>query len=78
MAISVNCSFQMDSIDISAVFFQEKVFDREVFIKASAGSEKVWKALEVCEAFLWFDEACSIFWLRTKETLFRMGLKVMD
>ena len=65
------------SIDIRAAFLQAKILDREVYMKPPEDQKVdsyVWK-LE--KPLYGLDDVSRKFWLKLKETLVDLGLKVM-
>ena len=78
MAVAANNGFKLASLDIRAAFLQSKTLDRDVFIKPPGDIKKpgvIWKLLRPLYGL---DDASQKFWLRVKEILITMGLKVMD
>ena len=78
MAVAANNGFKLASVDIRAAFLQSKTLNRDVFIKPPADIMKpgvIWKLLKPTYRL---DDASQKFWLRVKEILLTMGLKVMD
>ena len=78
MAVAVNNSFKLASVDIRAAFLQSKVLDRELFIEPPSDVKKqgcIWK---LRKRLYGLDDAARKFWLCVKDVfLCELGLKTI-
>ncbi len=77
MALAANQNFKVVSMDIRAAFLQAKTLDREVFVRPPDDIKKegvVWKLLKPLYGL---DDASRKFYLKVKETLQELGLKML-
>ena len=77
VALSANKGFKMVSIDICAAFLQAKILDCDVFVVHLADIRKQGKVWKLLKPLYGLDDVSRKFWLKFKETLVALGLKVM-
>ena len=78
MAISANSDFKLASVDIRAAFLQSWTLDWDVPMQPPADITKpgiIWK---LKKPLYGLDDASQKFWLRVKEVLKKIGLKVLE
>ena len=78
MAISANENFKLASVDIRAAFLQSRTLDRDVFMLPPADIKKPGIIWRLKKPLYGLDDASRKFWLRVKEVLKKMGLKVLE
>ena len=78
MAISANENFKLASVDIRAAFLQSRTLDRDVFMLPPADIKKPGLIWRLKKPLYGLDDASRKFWLRVKEVLKKMGLKVLE
>ena len=77
LAIAANEEFELASIDIREAFLQAKIFDWDVFMRPPADQRiegYVWK---LKKPLYGLDDASRKFWLKLKDTLVALGMKMM-
>ena len=77
MAVEVNEKFKLASVDIRAVFLQSRSLDRDVFMLPPPDIRKPGIMWTLKKPLYGLDEASRKFWLRVKEVMKKIGLKVM-
>merc|ERR1712115_632352 len=78
MAASVNSDFKLASVDIRAAFLQSRTLDRDVFMLPPPDIKKPGIIRRLKKPLYGLDDASCKFWLRVKEVLKTIGLKVME
>ena len=78
MAIAANSDFKLASVDIRAAFLQSRTLDRDVFMLPPTDIQKPGIVLKLKKPLYGLDDASRKFWLRVKEVLKTIGLKVME
>ena len=78
MAISANENFKLALVDIRTVFLQSCTLDRDVFMLPPADIKKPGLIWRLKKPLYGLDDASRKFWLRVKEVLKKMGLKVLE
>jgi len=78
MVVAANNGFKLASVDIRAAFLQSKALDRDVFVKPPEDIRKPGVVWRLKKPLYGLDDASRKFWLRVKEVLIDMGLRVMD
>ena len=78
MVIAANNNFELASVDIRAAFLQAKVFDREIFMKPPDDIREPGSIWKLSKPLYGLDDTSRKFWLKVKETLLDLNLKVMD
>ena len=76
MAVAANSNFKLASVDIRAAFLQSRTLDRDVFMLPPPDIRKPGKILRLKKPLYGSDDAALKFWLRVKEELKKIGLKV--
>ena len=75
--MATNNGFELASVDIRAAFLQAKTLDWEVFMTPPEDQRiKGWK-WKLKKPLYGLDDASRKFWLKVKETLVSLGLKIM-
>ena len=77
MAVAANNGFRLASVDIRAAFLQSKALDRDVFVKPPEDIRKPGIVWRLKKPLYGLDDASRKFWLRVKEVLVSLGLRVM-
>ena len=77
MTVTANNDFELASVDIRAAFLLVKTLDREVFVKPLQDQRKDRYIKKLKKLLCGLDNAICQFWLKIKETLVSMGLKIM-
>ena len=78
LAVAANNGFKLASVDIKAAFLQSKILDRHIFVKLPEYVKKpgiIWRLKKLLYGL---DDTSQKFWLRVKEVLMKIGLKVME
>ena len=78
MAIATNSDFKLASVDIRAGFLQSRTLDRDVFMLPPPDIKKPGMIWKLKKPLYNLDDASRKFWLRVKEVLKTIGLKVME
>ena len=78
MAITANSDFKLASVDIRAAFLQSRTLDRDVFMLPPPDIKKPVMIWKLKKPLYGLDDALGKFWLRVKEVLKTIGLKVME
>ena len=78
MAILANNDFKLASVDIRAAFLQSSTLDRDVYMLPPADIRKPGVIWKLKKPLYGLDYASRKFWLRVKEVLKRVGLKVLE
>ena len=77
MAVAANENFRLASVDIRAAFLQSRTLDRDVFLLPLPDIRKpgiIWK---LKKPLYGLDDTSRKFWLRVKEVMKKISLKVM-
>ena len=77
MAVAANADFKLASVDIRTAFLQTPVLDCDVFIQPPEYIRELGMIWRLKKPLYGLDDVSSKFWLRVKEVLTRMGMKVM-
>ena len=78
MAVAANSNFKLASVDIRAAFLQSRIFFRDVFMIPKPDIKEhgiIWRLKKPLYSL---DDASRKFWLRVKEVLKDIGLKVLE
>ena len=78
MAIAANSDFRLASVDIRAAFLQSRTLDQDVFMLPSPDIKTPGMIWRLKKPLYGLDHASRKFWLRVKEVLKTIGLKVME
>ena len=78
MAIAANSDFNLASVDIRAAFLQSRTLDRDVFMLPPPDIKKPCMIWRLKKLLYGLDDASHKFWLRVKEVLKTIGIKVME
>ena len=78
MAVAANDNFKLASVDIRAAFLQSRTLDRDVFMLPPPDIRKQGVIWRLKKPLYGLDDASHKFWLRVKEVLKQIGLKVME
>ena len=78
MAVAANSNFKLASVDIRAAFLQSRTLDRDVFMQPPPDIRKQGIIWRLKKPLYGLDDASHKFWLRVKEVLRGIGLKVME
>ena len=77
IALAVNKDFGLALMDIRADFLQGNLLDRDIFMKPLSDQRMDGYLWELKKPFYGLDDASRKFWLKLKQTLKSMGLKVI-
>ena len=78
MAVAGNSDFRLASVDIRAAFLQSRTLDQDVFMLPPPDIKKPGMIWKLKKPLYSLDDASRKFWLRVKEVLKSIGLKVME
>ena len=78
MAVAANSDFKLASVDIRAAFPQSRTLDRHVFKLPPPNIRKPGVIWRLKKPLYGLDDASQRFWLRVKEVLKTIGLKVIE
>ena len=78
MAIAANSNFKLASVDIRAAFLQSRTLDRDVFMLPPPNIRKPGVLWRLKKPLYGLNDTSRKFWLRVKEVLKIIGLKVME
>ena len=78
MAVAANSNFKLASVNIRATFLQSRTLDRDVFVEPPPNIKKQGVIRKLKKPLYGLDDASCKFWLRVKEVLMEIGLKVME
>ena len=78
MAIAAKSNFKLASVDIRAAFLQSRTLDRDVFMLPPPDIRKPGIIWRLKKPLYGLDDTSRKFWLRVKEVLKEIGLKVME
>ena len=78
MAISANSDVKLASVDIRAAFLQSLTLDQDVFMLPPADIKKPGMIWKLKKPLYGLDDASQKFWLRVKEVLKKIGLRVLE
>ena len=73
----MNSGFKVVSMDIRAAFLQAKKLDREVYVRPPEDIRKQGKIWKLLKPLYGLDDASQKFYLKVKETLRELGLKML-
>ena len=76
-ALSANFHFKLASVDIRAAFLQAKTLDRDVFMQPPTDQRTEGYVWKLKKPLYGLDDASRKFWLKLKDTLVALGMKVM-
>ena len=77
-AITANSDFKLASVDIRAEFLQSRNLDRDVFMLPPPDIKKPGMISKLKKPLYGLDDGSRKFWLKVKEVLKTIGLKVME
>ena len=78
MAIAANSDFKLASVDIRVAFLQSRTLYQDVFMCPPPDIKKPGMIWKLKKPLYGLDDASQKFWLRVKEVLKKIGLKVME
>ena len=78
LAVAANSNFKLALVDIRATFLQSRSLDRDVFMLPPPDIRKQGIIWRLKKPLYGLDDASRKFWLRVKEVLKGIGLKVME